>query len=129
MIEGIHRQQTGTGCHRWKEVWEENKQVKVIVLVLGLLSLLELHCQDWEVEEGVQLVTIQRMLSFLLPIDQSELSTSEVQGWHQWVWEWQWQMFEVGDIVLGTRQGEGLQSQQPQHKIEDPGSFLVQREW
>ena len=42
--------------------------MKVVVLVLGLLSSLELHYQDWEVEEGVQLVTIQRMLSFFCPL-------------------------------------------------------------
>ena len=83
-------------------MWGEDEQVKVIVLVLELLSSLELHYRDQEMEEGVQLVTIQRMLSFLLSIDQSKLPTSEVQGWHQWVWEWEWWMFEAGDIVLGA---------------------------
>ena len=69
-------------------------------------------------------MTIQRMLGFLLPIVQSELPNFGVLELHLWVWEWQ--MTEEGGIVLGAGQGEGLQSQQPQHKIGDPGSSLVQ---
>ena len=56
----------------------------------------------------VQLVTIQKMLSFLLPIVESESPTFGVLRWHQWVWEQGWSMIEERGTVLGAGQGEGL---------------------
>ena len=57
---------------------------------------------------GVQLVMIQRMLSFLLPIVESKSPMFGVLRWHQWVWEQGWSMIEERGTVLGAGQGEGL---------------------